>query len=262
MRLRFHVEEMEMWCSLRTPFLYPDNTPITLFVSESSANKVLISDHGEASDYAFVNGVGSGTLNNRLKKVGRRFGLHADGDELMIESSDDHVADAILSMVNAVQDVGYLVYRQSVPNRQRVFRSEIERFLVQKNRPYERDFVMRGKSRARKIDYRITGDGYKQLLLWVLDPSNERVASDRADSIAMSYIDVSSEISADSIAMSYIDVSSEISFEGREFAVIVNTQQHELSNKSLKGAVNILRNHGLRVIPWESRHEVDFLLAA
>ena len=246
MRLRFHVEEMEMWCSLRTPFLYPDNTPITLFVSESSANKVLISDHGEASDYAFVNGVGSGTLNNRLKKVGRWFGLHADGDELMIESSDDHVADAILSMVNAVQDVGYLVYRQSVPNRQRVFRSEIERFLVQKNRPYERDFVMRGKSRARKIDYRITGDGYKQLLLWVLDPSNERVASDRADSIAMSYI----------------DVSSEISFEGREFAVIVNTQQHELSNKSLEGAVNILRNHGLRVIPWESRHEVDFLLAA
>ena len=184
-------------------------------------------------------------MNNRIKKVGQRFGLHADGDELMIESSDDHVADAILSMVNAVQDVGYLVYRQSVPNRQRVFRSEVERFLVQKNRPYERDFVMRGKSRARKIDYRITGDD-KQLLLWVLDPSNERGASDRADSIAMSYI----------------DVSSEDSLKGREFAVIVNTQQHELTNSSLEGAVNILKNHGPRVIPWESRHEVDFLLAA
>lgn len=246
MEPRFHVESMDMWCALRTPFLYPDNTPITLFVSESTSSKIIVSDHGEASDYAFVNGVASGTVNSRLKKVERRFGLHTEGDELVIETSEDHVADAIFSMVNAVQDVGYLVYRQSTPGKQRVFPSEVERFLVQKNRPYERDFVLPGKSRSRKIDYRIMGDGYKQLLLWVLDPSTERAAADRADSIAISYIDV--------LAKNLL--------EGREFAVMVNTQRHDLANSSLESAVAILRDHGPHVIPWESRHEVEDLLAA
>jgi len=253
MKPQFHVEEMDSWCSIRTPFLYPDNTPITLFVSDSTGNKLLVSDHGEASDYAFVNGVGPGVVNNRLKKVVRRFGLVINNDELIAEVSDEKIAEAILSMVNAVQDVGYLVYRQPSPSRRRVFRSEVERFLVQRNRPYERDFIVLGKSRARKIDYRITGDRHKQLLLWILDPSSDRGTLDRADSIAMSYIDVSSEDTG---------VLSEAPSLSREFAVMVNTQQHELENRNIQDAVSILMNYGPRVIPWENRHEVDLLLAA
>lgn len=109
---RFELEMGQSECVLRTPFLYPDNTPITVFV-RMEEQRVIVSDHGQASDYAFVNGVGPSALKNRLRLAVRRYRLTPLDDELITEADSGSLASAVLSVVGAAQDVGYLVHCQS-----------------------------------------------------------------------------------------------------------------------------------------------------
>lgn len=112
LKVRFELEPGQSECALRTPFLYPDNTPIIVYV-QMEDQKVIVSDHGEASDYAFLSGVSTAAIDNRLKLAVRRYRLTPLDDELITETNTASLASAVLSVVGAAQDVGYLVYRQS-----------------------------------------------------------------------------------------------------------------------------------------------------
>lgn len=109
---RFVPEPGTSACALRTPFLYPDNTPIVVFV-RTEAQKVIVSDHGEASDYAFLNGVDTDVVQSQITMAGRRHGLTNMEDELVAEADPKALATAVLAVVGAAQDIGYLVCRQS-----------------------------------------------------------------------------------------------------------------------------------------------------
>ncbi len=105
---RFMPEPGQSECILRTPFLYPDNTPIIVFV-QVEEEKVIVSDHGEASDYVFLNGADPGVVESRLKLAVQRYRLTPLDDELIAEADLASLASAVLSVVGAAQDVGYLV---------------------------------------------------------------------------------------------------------------------------------------------------------
>ncbi len=111
LKVRFELEPGQSECALRTPFLYPDNTPITVYVQIDDQN-VVVSDHGEASDFAFLSGVSTAVIDNRLKLAVRRYRLTPLDDELIAEVDPDALASAVLSVIGAAQDVGYLVYSQ------------------------------------------------------------------------------------------------------------------------------------------------------
>jgi hypothetical protein len=105
---RFMPEPGQSECVLRTPFLYPDNTPIIVFV-QVEEEKVIVSDHGEASDYVFLNGADPGVVESRLKLAVQRYRLTPLDDELIVEADLASLASAVLSVVGAAQDFGYLV---------------------------------------------------------------------------------------------------------------------------------------------------------
>lgn len=112
LKSRFELEPGQAECALRTPFLYPDNTPITVYVQMEDHN-VIVSDHGEASDYAFLNGVSTAVIDKRLKLAVSRYRLTPLDDELFTQTEPASLASAVLSVVGAAQDIGYLVYRRS-----------------------------------------------------------------------------------------------------------------------------------------------------
>jgi hypothetical protein len=105
---RIMPEPGQSECVLRTPFLYPDNTPIIVFV-QVEEEKVIVSDHGEASDYVFLNGADPGVVESRLKLAVQRYRLTPLDDELIVEADLASLASAVLSVVGAAQDFGYLV---------------------------------------------------------------------------------------------------------------------------------------------------------
>lgn len=249
-RSRFTAEPTFGRCTVRTPFLYPDNTPIVVAVERSGDDALIISDLGDASDYAFLNGVGPGVVRDRLNKVERRFGLQRDGDVLRVETDETHFFDALSSMVNAIQDVGYLIYRQRDSRQPREFPREVERFLVQGGHKFKRDVWLQAASRRRKVDYDVPRERTGQLYLWVLDPRSQRATEERADQIAMSYID---------LADAYTRQRDE---ERIQFAVLVNTERVHPDEQKLAPAFRTLQNYVPQVITWQERHVLNDLLAA
>lgn len=249
-RSRFVVEPAFGRCMVRTPFLYPDNTPIVIAVDRPAADTLVLSDLGDASDYAFLNGVGPVTVRERLKKVERRFGLDRNGDVMQLATDEAHFFDAVSTMVNAVQDIGYLVYRQRDTRPPHEFPREVERFLVQGGHKFERDVWLQSTSRLRKVDYDVPRERPGQLYLWILDPRSQQSTNERADQIALSYIELS-PIYARGLAG-----------PAAEFAVLVNTEHIHPDDHQLAAAFKTLQTHMPRVITWQERHEINELLAA
>lgn len=97
--------EDENQCLVRTPFLYPDNTPIGIFIERGSAGELTVTDHGEASDYAFLHGTAPEEFEHRLEKAARRWRLMRDGDELRLPAHEPNLARAMITMVSAIQDL-------------------------------------------------------------------------------------------------------------------------------------------------------------
>ncbi|MCA9111969.1 MAG: DUF1828 domain-containing protein [Planctomycetaceae bacterium] len=242
------LESLENDCAIRTPFLFPDNTPITIYVREDDQN-IIVSDRGETSDFAFVNGVGERMINNQVKRSGRRLGFEPDGDEMVIVANPNDVGEATMRLINAIQEVGSLVNMRRYRQPKKEFGTEVERFLIQHNRAYERNVLVHGKARNRKINYKVSGDGPRQLYLWVFD-SPGGSAERRADEISMSYIDIHGAMPDDQQSVA------------TQFAVVVKRLDSENVGAKLETAISQLNEYLPNVIMWDGRHKLEELLSA
>lgn len=232
-------------CMVRTPFLYPDNSPIVVYLDQIGADFV-VSDHGEAGDYAFIHGVAPGTITNRLKKTGDRLGLTVDQGEILYQTPIDSAGDAIAILVSAILDVGTLTYQRSRRQQKRDFHQEVEAFFVHSRWPYSKNVEIVSKSnRHRKIDYRIDPAGFKQLNIWTFDPT-VKGSGRRADEIAISYLDL--------IGVNQDDTNS--------FLVLLGPSTGNSQDEGFSSAITLLKDRGPRLVDWDERHVVEELLMA
>lgn len=243
----FRSETVGGECILITPFLYPDNTEISLYLSERDDDRVCITDAGEAADYAFVNGVSNAAVRDRVRKVAHRFSLEAEDDELLMTVSRSDLAKAVLDMVNGVQDIGYLVYKRSPIKRRERFQQEVESFLANRHRFYEREVALPGATGPRTFDYLVKGSGAKQLLLSAFEPMGARSALNHAKVVAFDYRDVQEATPAT---------------PPPPLAVVLDTRTPRAQAALTDEVRAILQGNVSYVIPWDERHRVEDLLAA
>lgn len=246
MEPRFVIEDDPEFCRVRTPFLYPDNTPITVFIAAHTDGSVEISDLGAASDYAFLHGVGERVVSTRIARIGRRFRMNNNEDELSIIAAPETVGDSVISLINAVQDVGYLVYKTPSSKHRNEFEGDLEHYLVQNGRRFQKHVTIPTRRRTRTVDFAVSGDGHRQLYLWMLDPTVSAVST-KADSIAMGYLELQDTFAEDPVIP--------------RFAVLVNTRDSR-NNQAFEEARATLIDHGPQMIDWEHRHEIEHLLVA
>jgi hypothetical protein len=240
----FQVAPTDEGCTVVTPFLYPDNTQIEVEVLLTSQGRTLITDNGQASDYAFVNGAGERQIRSRLQFVGKRFGIQTDGEELVVETTRDKLGDGILTLLNGIQDIASTVYRQPERRQQPDFDVDVERFLVQLNRPYRKNQEVRGHASRMNVDYVVQGNGAKQLMLFTIEPRKGPQSVRRAKEIAFGYMDLSKVPSAPPVA------------------VLIDDRGPSVENAHAEETTRILTEYLPHVISWDSRHELEELLAA
>jgi len=108
----FSVKRERDLCLIVTPFLYPDNTEISLSVRGVDDGRLVLSDNGEAFDYAFVNGVSRLAVRDRAQKIKSHFQIETEDEELTLTTSSESLAAAIFTLVQAAQDLGNLVYQE------------------------------------------------------------------------------------------------------------------------------------------------------
>lgn len=238
---QFAESSIDGSCFLVTPFLLPDNTPIALEVVQGESGNLIISDYGQAADYAFVHGVGDRVVASRLDFVKRRFNADVDGGVISKTASGSDAANAAISVITGVQDVGYLIYKRSSKRTKEMFNYEVEAFLATRNRSFSKNVVLPGKTGERSFDYVVRGD-HKQLALSLFETGALRGGETKAKVLSFNYTDVKERL------------------EGQlDFAVILDTRSGRQPSKEVMA---ILDQYIPRVVRWEDRHQINEMLAA
>lgn len=240
---QFSAAEVEGTCYLVTPFLLPDNTPITLAVETEADDAIVLSDFGQAADYAFLHGISDSTVSQRLKFVERRFGIDLDHGVMSKRVPVGQAAQATVEIITGVQDVGYLVYRRSMKAKRETFRADLESYLTLSQLTFRKNVVLPGATGDRSFDYVVRGD-HKQLALSLFDSFATRGAESRAKVLAFDVSDVRQHKDAGASAL--------------DFAVVLDTRQSQPPPSVLR----ILETHFSNVVRWEERHQIGDLLAS
>lgn len=108
----FWFKDMDDVCLIVTPFRYPDNTEITLSVRDGGDGILVLTDNGEAFDYAFVNGVNQTAVRERADEIRRRFQIKTANEELLLTTTPDGFAVAASRLAQAAKHLGDLVVVQ------------------------------------------------------------------------------------------------------------------------------------------------------
>jgi len=233
-------------CVVRTPFLYPDNSPITFYVTRTDEGLEL-SDQGDASDYAFLHGIAPGSIRNRIRKTAKRLGIEAGQSELTMVVNESDAGDAAAVLIGAMLEVGSLVREQARSQPRREFKQDVESFFVQQRWPYATNVEIEGRShRRRTVDYLLDPPGARHLNIWTFDPS-PRAAGKRADDIAISFLDVSDPSAPDA----------------DQFLVLLPPiAVTDVDRGDFGDALALLKYRGPRLVEWDERHLLSDLLQA
>ncbi len=108
----FWFKDADDACLIVTPFHYPDNTEITISVRDGGDGTLVLTDNGEAFDYAFVHGVNQTAVRERADEIRRQFQIKTANEELMLTTTPDGLAEAASRLAQAAKHLGDLVVVQ------------------------------------------------------------------------------------------------------------------------------------------------------
>jgi len=186
----FHIEPSTFGFDVRTPFLYPDNSPVVVSIEHTGGDVWRVSDHGQASEFAFLSGISDLAANSRAELSARRFRLDRHNDAVSCNVHLSDLADGILRVSMFILDVAYLIYRRVQSSSKKELQIEVQSFLLEHNRRFRRDIELQGQSRNRKVDFQVDITRHEQLNFWLLDASTTQGATQQADHIAFSFVDI------------------------------------------------------------------------
>ena len=176
--------------NINTPYYFPDNDGICLYVKELPNGKLQVSDGGETSSYLFLRGFDLG-ISVRGKSIAKDIASARVVDfargELTKVGPAEEIGTMIHDVVQAALGVSHLVYTQSsyrpigrdiVKQKEDVFRKKLESLLESKGLVFVRVPNYEGKSgQTYNIHYQIN----ESILLHALSVSRSSQAKQFVD---------------------------------------------------------------------------------
>lgn len=169
-------------CLVETPFRYPDDRVLTVFVTPLPSGGVELSDDGYAHMYARVSGVSRDVLDRTVTEFEQRYGVQAGHGEVTATTAAESLMNALIAVVETSQGIAETVERRTMREHSNRLDRQIERALVFNGRMYERRARVPFKERDVDVDFNVLPtDQYAQLNLFSL---NHKVSLRSAESIA------------------------------------------------------------------------------
>jgi hypothetical protein len=191
LRASFEVIPTDKGCVVVTPFLRSDNECIELEFIVQPEGKLLITDNSDTINYLFVHGLNvsrSRELKRLLSQIASRFNVQIESDEIFKLTDFDSLGESVSSMLNALQDVSYLIYKK-VRRGPVSFYDEVEKFLISHEVRYDPQFPVQGKSYVHNFRFHL--DDRKHILIEPLTATTPHAALVRAERLALWWIDIS-----------------------------------------------------------------------
>jgi hypothetical protein len=185
----FDAQKYENGCLLITPYYYPDFAAIEIFI-EPKKNGYILSDMGETLNMLFVNGLTLEKNNNLYKEAQRIANLYdakLANSIIIIEADRAHLGLASNNLINAIQAIGYLIYKRR-NTQYSSFDDEVEKFFLSNEVRYDFRFPVNGKSANHNIKFHI--NSHKNLLIEPVTASSIGRAKNKARVIAFTWLDI------------------------------------------------------------------------
>jgi len=191
-RLRgsFQVRDSQDGCIVVTPFMRRDNDFIEVALVSQPDGSILVTDYAETVDYLALEGLNihrSREARRCLDQTARRFNVEIVDDEIRAIAAPDTLGETFERVVQAAQDVAYLVYRR-LRRPAPTFDEKVERVLIGEGIKYDPEFRVEGV--ARTHTFRFYVDSEKNALLQPLSATSPHSALVKAERLAFSWFDI------------------------------------------------------------------------
>jgi len=193
LRLEFKCLPSERRMHIITPYLYPDNDLIEIFVEEISPNRVRVTDLGETLRHLESLGVDVLASSKRrflLEQITQRIHVDIQRGKLEREGSVEDIGSLLMDVVAAVQGVADLIYT-SKAYEPATFPEEVSIFLSERKIEHEkRPTVLGTTGKKYRVSLRIDGMRAKDILVEAMSPSQETTMTPMVNRVFRMWFDV------------------------------------------------------------------------
>lgn len=171
LRESFRTSENAFGCSISTPFVRPDGDIIELLVEHGSDGRIVLSDGGATFSYLYVSGLAlSKRLQDDARKIGRRYGIGLEMNELVAQVSDGALAGEVAhNLVQAILNVAALIEKRR-PFLNLNFDEEVEAIIIGQGKNYDADYPVKGDKETHVVKFHLNSGA--NLVVQPLSQSN------------------------------------------------------------------------------------------
>lgn len=201
-----------------TPYVYPDNDLIEVFVEELGNNRVKVTDLGETLRHLHSQGFDVFTSPKRkflAETVASRVGVGLSKGQLTKIGDVSKVGEILLDLIVASRGIADLIYT-SKAYEPATFFDEVKNYLTEKKFSVEPRHQLEGTSKKRyRVDFRISdGQAVKPAFLQTLSPANIMGIKAKVDGTFRMWSDCDGELRK-------VSLLNDIDFQWKEPDVII-----------------------------------------
>ncbi len=177
-----------------TPYLYPDNDLIEIFIEELSNNRLKITDLGETFRHLHSQGFDVYSSPKRkflVETIASRLNVKISDGNLVSITETDKIFDAVFDIITASRGISDLIYT-SKTYEPGAFFDEVKDFLVENEFKVESKVKIRGLSNKNyTVDFKILNG--KVSYLQTLSPKNIWGVKGKVDATVRMWLDFNEE---------------------------------------------------------------------
>lgn len=190
----FECRRINGMLAVITPYLYPDNDLIEVFIEEISENRIRIGDLGETLRHLESQGfdvLGNKLNRHRAEQIASRVHAEIQQGKILKEGKPEDIGELIFDVICAAKGIGDLIYL-SRAYEPATFNDEVANLFVRENIPFERDYHIKGLSDKKyTVEFRVIKPSV--LLLKTLSPTKETGLTRRIDSVFRVWSDINGD---------------------------------------------------------------------
>jgi len=211
----FECVSTEGWLRVVTPYLYPDNDNIEIFIKEISPNLIRVSDLGETIRHLHSQAFDIYSTPKRkflFESLVSRSNLNITDGEMYRDISPKQIGEAIFDVIMASKAVGDLIFT-SRAYEPALFVEEVASFLKEKQIKFEPKVSVQGATgRKYRVDFKIFN--HRASYLQTLSPVSKVGMKPKVDATFRMWYDFNGQFQK-------ISVLNDIDFPWREPDVIL-----------------------------------------
>jgi hypothetical protein len=176
LKLGFKCIPSDRFLTIVTPYLYPDNDLIEVFVEEIDDNILRVTDLGETLRHLESMGLDLFASRKRkflLDQIAQRTHVILERGKLQKEGSTEEIGATMLDVIAASHSVASLMYT-SKAYEPTIFNDEVSEYLTENSIKHQKDYPVVGLSGKKyRVNIQVNSNRPKELLIETLSPSQE-----------------------------------------------------------------------------------------